>query len=139
MTGAGDRKRTARCSCGQLRAIVRGEIGGRVSICHCLACQRRTGGPFGVQIRLDAGQVEVHGQATEYTRHADDDGEARTYRFCPGCGATVYYTFEHSPEWVIVPIGAFADPGLPAPVRSVREDRRHPWVTLPDTVVEHDA
>ncbi|MFN2470768.1 MAG: aldehyde-activating protein, partial [Gaiellaceae bacterium] len=34
--------RHAACSCGQLRLTVEGEPV-RVSICHCLACQRRTG------------------------------------------------------------------------------------------------
>lgn len=34
--------RTASCSCGQLRIQVEGEPRG-VGICHCLACQQRTG------------------------------------------------------------------------------------------------
>jgi hypothetical protein len=40
--------RVASCSCGQLRAEVRGEPTG-VSVCHCHACQRRTGSVFGAQ------------------------------------------------------------------------------------------
>jgi hypothetical protein len=47
----------------------------RVSICHCLAYQRRTGS-------------------------------------------------------AAIPVGAFADSGLPAPTISVHEERRHPWVLL---------
>ena len=43
--------RIASCSCGQLTAQVEGEPV-RVSICHCLACQRRTGSPFGEQARF---------------------------------------------------------------------------------------
>jgi hypothetical protein len=38
--------RLASCSCGQLTAQVAGEPV-RISICHCLACQRRTGSVFG--------------------------------------------------------------------------------------------
>jgi len=37
--------RTAACSCGQLRIEVRGEPLG-MGLCHCLACQRRTGSVF---------------------------------------------------------------------------------------------
>jgi len=37
--------RTASCSCGQLRIQVEGEPRG-VGICHCLACQQRTGSVF---------------------------------------------------------------------------------------------
>lgn len=43
--------RTASCSCGQLQIEVQGEPV-RVSVCHCLACQRRTGSLFGEQARF---------------------------------------------------------------------------------------
>jgi hypothetical protein len=129
----GDRAREASCSCGRLRATVTGDPI-RVSVCHCLACQRRTGGPFGQQARFDPANVTVSGEAREYVRHADDDGEARVFRFCPGCGSTVYYTFERSPDVIVFPIGVFADPGFPAPTRSVYSDRKHEWVVLPDGI-----
>ena len=123
--------REASCSCGQLRATVTGDPI-RVSVCNCLACQRRTGSPFGEQARFDPDQVTVEGRASEYVRHADDDGEARVYRFCPDCGATVIYSFEHAPEIVVIPVGAFADPDFPRPTRWIYDDRRHPWVMPPN-------
>jgi len=122
--------REAACSCGQLRVTVDGDPI-RVSICHCLACQRRTGSVFGVQARFDAGQVRVAGRHTDYVR-VSDEGDQRTFHFCPDCGATVFYTLAAMPEMVAVPVGAFADPGFPAPVRSIYESRRHAWVELPD-------
>jgi hypothetical protein len=121
--------REAACSCGQLRVIVDGDPI-RVSICHCLACQRRTGSVFGVQARFDAGQVRVDGRDTDYVR-VSDEGDERTFHFCPDCGATVFYTVAAMPEMIAVPVGAFADPGFPAPVRSIYESRRHAWVELP--------
>jgi hypothetical protein len=138
MTEHGEsRAREATCSCGQLRVTVSGPVR-RVSICHCLACQRRTGSPFGQQARFDAEAVEIHGRATEWIRHAEDGGEARIYRFCPECGSTVYYTFEQSPEIVAIPVGAFADPDFPPPTRSVHGSRRHDWIELPDTIRASD-
>ena len=44
-------KRLASCSCGQLTAEVTGDPV-RISICHCLACQRRTGSVFAEQARF---------------------------------------------------------------------------------------
>jgi hypothetical protein len=129
--------REASCSCGQLRVDVSGPVK-RVSICHCLACQRRTGSPFGQQARFDADSVEVHGRATEYVRRSDEDGEARIYRFCPECGSTVFYTFERSPELVAIPVGAFADPSFPPPTRSVYGTRKHEWIALPDAIRAYD-
>src|SRR5579872_319334 len=90
------RSRTASCSCGQLQAHVVGEPV-RVSVCHCLACQRRTGSVFGAQARFPRQAVTVVGTGTEYVR-TGDEGTRATFRFCPQCGATVYYTLEHYPD-----------------------------------------
>lgn len=109
----------------------------RVSMCHCLACQRRTGSAFGVQARFDAERVRTEGTRREYVR-ISDDGEARTFSFCPECGATVFYTLASAPDLVAVPVGAFADPGFPAPWVSVYESRRHRWLELPEGI-QHEA
>lgn len=127
--------REASCSCGQLRATVAGDPI-RVSVCHCLACQRRTGSVFGAQARFDAEQVTLEGRRTDYLR-ISDEGEERTFHFCPDCGATVAYTAPFMPGMIAIPVGAFADPSFPPPVRSIYETRRHAWVSMPDEI-EHD-
>jgi hypothetical protein len=126
--------RDAACSCGQLRLEAEGDPV-RVSMCHCLACQRRTGSAFSMQARFPAEHVRIDGRATEYTR-ISDDGEPRTFHFCPDCGATVYYVSDA--DMIAVPIGAFADPAFPPPRVSVWEERRHPWVAMPDGAERSD-
>jgi hypothetical protein len=121
--------RFASCSCGQLSAEVTGEPV-RNSICHCLACQCRTGGPFAQQARFLRAHVTVTGQSTQYTR-TGDEGSSAVFHFCPRCGATVYYEFVALAEFVAIPVGAFADPGFPAPAVSVYESRKHGWVIVP--------
>lgn len=120
----------ASCSCGQLQARAVGDPV-RVSMCHCLACQRRTGSTYGVQARFPREQVTIIGEASEYVRHADEDGAERRSFFCPQCGSTVYYVTDESSELVAIPVGAFADPEFPAPWVSVWEERRHKWVSVP--------
>jgi hypothetical protein len=122
----------AECSCGQLRLVAEGDPV-RVSICHCLACQRRTGSAFGVHARFDEAQVRTEGKATEYVR-ISDDGDERRFFFCPACGATVFYRIPAIPDMIAVPVGTFADPSFPAPIRSIYENRRHAWVRLPDGI-----
>ena len=126
--------RIASCSCGQLTATTTGEPA-RVSVCHCLACQRRTGSVFGAQARFTSEQVTFSGQAIEFVRVGDEGSHAR-FRFCPNCGSTVYYTFDENPGAVAVPVGAFAEPGFPSPTFSVYEERMHSWVRLPPGI-EH--
>lgn len=128
--------RTASCSCGQLQAKTACDPL-RVSVCHCLACQRRTGSVFGAQARFPSEAVTIVGEGVEYVR-IGDEGSRVIFRFCPTCGATVYYTFDGNSEFVAIPVGAFADPGFPAPVFSVYEERMHAWVTMP-AGIEHMA
>jgi hypothetical protein len=128
--------RTASCSCGQLQVQVTTEPL-RVSVCHCLACQRRTGSVFGVQARFAKEAVTISGTSTEFVRIGDEGTKAR-FRFCPNCGATVYYTFDGIADAVAIPVGAFADPSFPGPVFSVYEDRMHSWVEMPSEI-EHMA
>jgi len=128
-------RRTAQCSCGQLQVEVQGEPV-RVSICHCLACQRRTGSVFGEQARFSSSGFKVTGRCVEYVR-VGDEGTKITFRFCPGCGATVYYTLEGAESLIAVPVGAFADPEFGSPTVSVYERRKHSWVQVP-AEFEHD-
>lgn len=128
--------RRAACSCGQLRLVTDGEPY-RISICHCLDCQRRTGSPFGAQARFRADQVTIEGRSTAYLRTADS-GNRLEFHFCPDCGSTVYYVPETEPGVIAVPVGAFADPSFPPPRVSVYEERRHPWVRVPDGVEHFD-
>jgi hypothetical protein len=128
--------RAAVCSCGQLQLTAEGDPI-RISMCHCLACQRRTGSAFGIQARFNANQVSVAGRYSDYER-TSDEGEGRTFHFCPDCGATVFYELSTVPDVVAVPIGAFAEPGFPPPRISVYESRRHPWVGLPAEMEHHD-
>ena len=127
--------RIASCSCGQLTATTTADPI-RVSVCHCLACQRRTGSVFGAQARFPKESVEISGQSREYVR-ISDAGNRLIFSFCPDCGATVHYMIEGQDDRVAIPVGAFAEPTFPAPWFSVYENRKHPWVTMPDDVEHH--
>ncbi|RDS83359.1 GFA family protein [Dyella psychrodurans] len=127
-------KRIASCSCGQL-SVTTFEDPIRVSVCHCLACQRRTGSVFGVQARFRRDGLELSGQSTRYVQ-ISDEGNKTNFEFCPNCGATVYYTSEGSEEMVAIPVGVFAEPAFPAPIISIYEERKHGWVVMPEGI-EH--
>lgn len=77
----------------------------RISICHCLACQRRTGSVFGEQARFPRVNVSISGASTEFERVGDEGSRAK-FHFCPRCGSTVYYEPEGLPEFVAIPVGA---------------------------------
>ena len=129
--------RTASCRCGQLQARCEGEPV-RVSVCHCLACQKRSGSAFAAQARWPDAQVTVTGETSTWVRTADS-GHRVTYSFCPVCGSTVAYVIDGWPGVTAVPLGAFADPSFPSPRFSVYENRRHGWTCVLGDDVEHSS
>jgi hypothetical protein len=127
--------RIAACSCGQLRIEVEGDPQA-IGICHCLACQQRTGSVFAALASFTA-PYKVSGKASEYVR-VGDQGSRFTFRFCPICGTNLYHTEDGETDRVSVAVGAFADPAFPAPEVSVYDYRRHAWVTLPPGIIAFD-
>lgn len=127
--------RTASCGCGQLSATCTGEPV-RVSVCHCLACQQRSGSSFAAQARWPDDRVTLRGDYHEWSRRGDEGGIG-TFRFCPTCGATVAYSFDEMPGVMAIPIGGFADPTFPAPEYSVYEGRKHRWVAIIGDGIDH--
>jgi hypothetical protein len=71
--------RRATCSCGQLQLTIEGEPS-RISMCHCLECQRRTGAVISNQARFRREQVTFADKATAWTRTAES-GNALTFHF----------------------------------------------------------
>jgi hypothetical protein len=121
--------RRAECSCGQLAAICEGEPV-RISVCHCLACKRRSGSAFSNNARFPEDRVSFEGQSKAFTR-ISDAGNRITYFFCPECGTTVHYKVDVQRGLIAIPVGAFADLEFPQPFLSFYHDtRRYPWVEI---------
>src|SRR5258708_16246985 len=95
--------RTASCSCGQLTAATTGDPV-RISVCHCLACQRRTGSVFGAQARFRRQDVEIKGRSTTYVRVGDGGSKIR-FHFSPSCGSTLIVDEGRHAETVPIPRG----------------------------------
>jgi hypothetical protein len=128
--------RVAECNCGAVRVTCEGEAV-RVSVCHCLNCQRRSGSSFAVQARFPAERVTITGETREWLRTGDEGGVGR-FLFCPACGATIAYRVDADPDLIAVPVGAFAEPGFsPGPSYSVYEGRKHSWVAIVGDGVDH--
>jgi hypothetical protein len=127
-------ERVATCACGQFRVTCTGEPF-RISVCHCLNCQKRSGSSFAAQARWAEGDVEMTGAYSEWTRVGE--ASTATFRFCVQCGSTVAYFLDSMPGVVAVAIGAFAEPDFPPPIYSVYEGRKHAWIAVVGDGIEH--
>lgn len=130
--------RTASCRCGQFKAVVTGDPV-RVSVCHCLACKKRSGSAFASQARWPTERVAVEGQSRSWVGTADS-GNRITFHFCPECGSDVHYEIEGKFDGLVaIPLGAFDDPYFASPNFSVWEHRKCDWVEITGEEVEHSS
>ena len=106
--GEDEMERVAECHCGQLRAITSGEPDS-VYVCHCKACQHRTGAVIHNGSRWLKSQVRIEGEHKTYGRIADSGFEIR-FHFCPNCGSSVFWEGDRSPTTCGIAVGCFADP-----------------------------
>ena len=124
----------ASCQCGQLQVKVPGPTMAVVA-CHCVACQKRSGSPFGEAADYPHDQVKIEGETRQFSRSTNLGGTFDQF-FCADCGTTVFMRGTKYPEVTGIPIGLFDDAHTKQPVRSVWEDRKHPWVEIP-TAMQH--
>jgi len=118
-------ERTAECHCGSLRAIVAGEPES-VDLCHCKACQRRTGTVFHFGSTYLKDRVRLQGARHIYERGTDSGNRIRFY-FCPNCGSNLYWESDRNPAICGITVGSFADPNFPLPSYSQWEESKHGW------------
>ena len=126
-------ERTAICHCGQLKVIAEGDPE-RVYLCHCRACQRRTGTAFHFGVNYQRARVRIEGDYKIYQRGADSGSTIRFY-FCPHCGSNLRWESERNPALCGIAGGAIEDFDL-APTAAVFEESMHDWLELP-SVTEH--
>lgn len=125
-------ERIAQCHCGSLRVRTSGDPV-LVNMCHCRACQRRTGALAGSGAVFDNAQVTIEGSSKVFERDGQEDRKVR-FHFCPNCGTSMYWHADIRPGWCIVAVGGFADPDFPPPSVSIYEETRHKWTMLPESM-----
>jgi hypothetical protein len=127
-------ERVAQCHCGSLRITALGEPT-VVYLCHCKACQRRTGAVVHSGCSYPKDQVRIEGQSKIYERDSDS-GRKNRFHFCPNCGSNVLFEGDRNPNSYGITVGSFADPDFPPPTFSIFEEDMHSWITAA-TVTDH--
>lgn len=122
--------RAAQCHCSRLQLRCQGEPA-KVSMCHCLDCQRRTGSAFSVAVFYPREQVSLDGGEPLSFERPSASGFPVRFFFCGVCGSNLYWEPARLPHLTGVAIGAFADPDFPPPQQSVWTKDKHAWFDLP--------
>ena len=122
-----ERIRVGTCNCGAVRIETRGEPEFAI-VCHCSACQKRTGSPFGYGLYWRDEAVVITGETKSFTRDTLR-GNDLTDQFCPTCGTNTHWVAGSMGGMTGIAAGVFEKDDVPAPDFSVYDSRRHNWVS----------
>lgn len=127
-------QRTARCACGSAKVVVAGDPY-RVLGCYCNYCQRATGTSHRIAAWFKDDQVvSIEGKTNIF--NDSERSKGIDFHFCPTCGTTLFWTFNHVSGYHAIAVGCFNDPGFPKPVYEMHLSKKIHWVPpVPD--VEH--
>jgi hypothetical protein len=124
------------CLCGAARFVCVAEPV-HTFFCHCLDCQKETGGPFAAEIYVPAAAVALEGVLLTYTR-TGDSGKAVHRRFCGFCGTVVVTAFEAVPGHICLKAGCLDDPSELKPQFHLYVSSKQPWDLITDGLPQFD-
>jgi hypothetical protein len=116
----GATERTGRCLCGAVR--IRARVSSGVQACHCVQCQRWTGG--GPYLCVHAERLEVEGEDAIRSYRASAWGERL---FCGTCGSTLFWRMQGHPSRS-VPVGLLDDQTGLSVTEEIFVDHRPGWL-----------
>jgi hypothetical protein len=130
------------CVCGSVRYACTGDPE-RVTVCHCLWCQRRTGSAFGTEAVFKERNVSFSGiEPTRYRHVSDESGRWLEIYFCPRCGSNLGFTLQAVPGIRTVPAGTLDDTSSLSPkqtkFRHVFVRSRRDWSELTSEVEAYE-
>jgi hypothetical protein len=130
-------KLTGGCQCGDIRYEVIGALQQLVA-CHCVDCQRQSGGAFGMALVVDEEDFRLtQGELKTYPSKSDA-GRAKLGAFCPVCGTRIYHKLEWRKGKVSVKPGTLDDTSLLTPDIHIWAASKQPWITIPENVEAHE-
>lgn len=120
------------CACGQASITVDANPTMH-GVCHCTNCKRRTGSAFGISAYFaKTAIVETKGETKIYAFHNAAQNHDQQRHFCVNCGTTLFWFVSTMPDSIGIAGGCFADEKIADPTFSTTDNKRLPWVSLPE-------
>ncbi len=118
------------CSCG----AVRYRLTSRPMIthcCHCLDCQKQTGGAFAINALIETARVELTGDLQKVEMPSPSGRGHDVYR-CPRCAVAIWSDYGRRPYLRFVRLATLDRPHDIAPDVHIFTKSKVPWVRLPE-------
>lgn len=120
---------TGACSCGAITYRMT-DAPMFVHCCHCLDCQKQTGGAFAINALIEADRVEVQGEPVAITMPTESGKPHIVYR-CPTCQVALWSIYGGRQQTRFIRVSTLDTPHAIVPDVHIFTRSKVPWVTLP--------
>lgn len=118
------------CSCGAVRYRLT-SAPMFVHCCHCLDCQKQTGGAFAINALIETSRIEMLAGEPKAVAMPSPSGRGHdTYR-CEACEVALWSDYGKRPYLRFVRVATLDEPHAIAPDVHIFGKSKVPWVQLP--------
>ncbi|MBV9992340.1 MAG: GFA family protein [Alphaproteobacteria bacterium] len=121
------------CSCGAVRYRLTAKPM-FTHCCHCMDCQKQTGGAFAINALIETDRIEMLKGAPVATSMPTESGRAHDVYRCAQCQVAVWSDYGRRPALRFVRVATLDDPKAIAPDVHIFTRSKQPWVGLPADV-----
>jgi len=118
------------CSCGTVRYRLN-SAPMITHCCHCLDCQKQTGGAFAINALIETARIELTGDLHKVEMPSPSGRGHDVYR-CPHCAVAVWSDYGRRPYLRFVRVATLDRPHDIAPDVHIFTKSKVPWVRLPE-------
>jgi hypothetical protein len=119
------------CSCG----AVRYRLTSRpmfTNCCHCLDCQKQTGGAFAINAMIETSRIEMLAGEPVVIEMPSPSGRGHEVHRCPKCDVALWSNYGRRTWMRFVRVATLDEPHAIRPDAHIFTRSRVPWVKLPD-------
>ena len=126
------------CSCGdvQYRLLAEPMF---VHCCHCLDCQKQTGGAFAINALIEASNVEMVEGAPQGVTMPTESGRPHIIYRCPTCQVALWSVYGGRHQVRFMRVSTLDGPHEIMPDVHIFSRSKVPWVTLPTAVRAYEV
>ena len=123
------------CLCGDIR--YKSEAEPLVTVlCHCINCQKQSGGAYSLNIVMPKGSLDVQGEMTTYV-DTGDSGSTLDRSFCGRCGSGITSEPSVMDTITVLKAGTLDDTSWVKPVMEIYCDSAQEWTRVHTELQSH--
>jgi hypothetical protein len=121
------------CACGLVRYRLRAAPM-FINCCHCLDCQRQTGGAFAINALIETGHLELLSGVPVPVPAPTESGRPHDIYRCATCQVALWSDYGGRPGVRFLRVGTLDQPSALRPDAHIFTRSKQPWVALPPDV-----